>query len=148
MELLLANFLQHYKWQTTWAQSRFGDKKNLCIFQWLFKKPRQMYLFSENDFQVFCLFTPSGFNRFYHCFSNFFYKECLLAPQNVLVAEWLFYDYNAEKAVEQLKPVKSPECINFVKSSEDVFNLFSSEGRSLAVSNLIVSFLIWNSKEN
>lgn len=51
------------------------------------------------------------------------------APQSVLFAEWLFYEYSAEKAVDHLKPVQSSELINFVKSLEDVYKLFFLWGK-------------------
>lgn len=35
----------------------------------------------------------------------------------------ILYDYNAEKGVEQLKPTRSSEHINLIKSSEDVWLL-------------------------
>lgn len=46
------------------------------------------------------------------------------ALQSVLFAEWLFYEYSAEKAVDYFNPIQSSQFINFVKSSEDVYNLF------------------------
>lgn len=52
----------------------------------------------------------------------------------------IFNEYSAGK-VEELKPIESSECSNFVKSSEDVCNLFSSEGRGGCLQSLNLFFL-------
>lgn len=53
------------------------------------------------------------------------YRKLPCSPTECLCCRMIiFYEYSAEKAIEHLKPIKLSEHIHFIKSSEDVCNLF------------------------
>lgn len=99
-----------------------------------------MYLFSENHFQVSCLFTLSGFNCFYHCFSSFFERNAL-SPTECLVCRMTILWVQCWKSSRQLEAYPIIWACKFCKEFRGcLWPFFLIKERSFTASKLVVSF--------
>lgn len=110
-----------------WAGSKLRGKKKLVYFNDCFRNWRRCIYFQKITFRSPVFLHSLGLIAF-TIGSAVPLKEM---PWALQFAEWLFYEYSAEKVIDHLKPVQSSELINFFKSSEDVYNLFFFWGNEL-----------------